>query len=119
MKEDLRQPSLLMYFSALARLLEKNEDNVTTYFLVYAVFNLINSLKLMKQVDNPGMMHVPLRGIETMTIGDMDYQALASVFVKSNLFQQVLLQPQKVDADEETIRVSTKLLATLVFKANS
>lgn len=31
----------------------------------------------------------------------------------------MILQPQLITADEETIRVSTKLLVTIVFKANN
>ena len=52
-ERKLSKQSLLQYFSALATLLQKNEDGQASYFIIYAALNLINSLKLVKQVDQP------------------------------------------------------------------
>jgi hypothetical protein len=54
-----------------------------------------------------------------MYIHDADYAGLVTCLVKSRLMHQILLQPQKESADEETIRISTKLLVTIVFRANN
>jgi hypothetical protein len=54
-----------------------------------------------------------------MTVADADYAGFVTCLVKSRLMQQILLQPQSESADEETIRISTKLLVTIVFRANN
>ena len=47
---------------------------------------------------------------------DMDYAILYAAMLKANLISLIMIQPQKVTADEDIIRASLKFLITMIFK---
>lgn len=49
----------------------------------------------------------------------MDYSMMYAALLKTNLISLVMMQPQKVTADEDIIRASLKFLITMVFKQSN
>lgn len=51
-----------------------------------------------------------------LKIQDLDYTVLFAALSQANLVQLILVQPQRLHADEDTIRVCLKFVISLMFK---
>ena len=111
----------MSYFNSLANIIQKFNDPQASYFALYSVLNFIYAVTLKKseQLILTAKKKDKLKeDTQKMRITDLDYRILTACLVKSNLLRLALVQPHQC-TDEDLMRISMKLLITIVFKAHN
>ncbi len=84
--------------------------------------SLIFQMNMLAPIDGGGSAHAKqAKGyieISQLRLGDIDYQMLTACLMSSNILDQALLWPTYPEANGDIMRVCTKLVITLVFKAS-
>ena len=122
-KPKAPEVNLMSMLNALANIVSRYNDATASYFALYTVFNLIYTINLLAPTVNG--QHTISKSLQTkgpidltdLRIDDMDYQMLTSCLLRSRVLTLALEQPTRVEADADIMRVCTKLVTTLAFKA--
>ena len=117
--------NLLSILNALANIVSYHKDHSASYFALYTALNLIYTINLRPHIRN-GQAAKPNRlsgdkgpiELSQITLADLDYKMLTSCLLKSRIVELALVQPTLPEADQDIMRVCTKLVITLVFKAS-
>ena len=114
--------NLMSFFKSLAKIINVYQDNQASYFALYTIFNFIYEVDLRA----PNMSGRPLPSMsnnfnatdmEELTLVHLDFQLLTSCLIKSDILKLCLMQPAHPNADEDLMRISLKLVITIVFKS--
>lgn len=115
--------NLMSFFKALANLVSKYRDSHASYFAFHTVLNLIYTLNLMTPMVNGKsvMSRFPNKGpvdLSVLLLTDLDYHLLTVCLLKSRILSLTLMEPTLEHADPDIMRICSKLMITIVFKAS-
>ena len=124
-KTEILDVNLMSLMTSLSNLMSNYRDAQVTYFALYSLFNIVYTVNLLAPtVNGQSAISENLTGkgpvdISKLTLNDLDYQMLTTCLLESRALSLTLLQPTLPEADADILRVCTKLIITLCFKAAS
>lgn len=116
--------NVMALFKALTTIVSKYHDPKASYYALLTLLNLIYNTNLLaptvqgKSTLPPSLQTTGPVNPAELKLNDLDYQMMIACLMKSGILSLVLIEPTLETADDEIIRVCSKIMIALVFKAS-